>query len=139
MFFLTLTTILLISCSKAANKVCYEDNCFDVELAITPEEKMTGLMFREHLDKDKGMLFIYDEECLNSFWMKNTLIPLDMIFIDKDNIVVNISKDVKPCKKDPCERISPKEESAYVLELNAGTSEKIGLNVSKNLEIFISP
>ena len=111
------------------NQVCINDNCFYVELATTPDERALGLMFREHLDPDKGMLFIFEEEGVHPFWMKNTLIPLDIIWISEDKEVVFISKNTQPCKTDICPSINPGKKARYVLEVNGGVSDKIGLNV----------
>ena len=109
--------------SNNISKVCIKENCFSVELAISNEEKQRGLMFKESLDKDKGMLFIYNEESKQSFWMKDTLIPLDIIWIDKYSKIVNIAT-VEPCKKDPCEIYSPDENALYILEINAGLTNE---------------
>jgi len=84
-------------------------------------------MFREHLDPDKGMLFIYQDEGVHYFWMKNTLIPLDMVWINSNREVIFISKDVQPCEISQCPLICPGQKVQYVLELNGGTSDKIGL------------
>ncbi|HIH36825.1 MAG TPA: DUF192 domain-containing protein [Methanocellales archaeon] len=106
-----------------------KDNCFYVELAATPDDRTLGLMFREHLDPDKGMLFIFEEEGVRPFWMKNTLTPLDIIWISEDQEVVFISKNTQPCKTDICPGINPGKKAKYVLELNGGISDKIGLSV----------
>ncbi|MBW2984602.1 DUF192 domain-containing protein [Candidatus Woesearchaeota archaeon] len=119
--------ILLIGCTAPENQVCFEDNCFEVELAITQNEHNKGLMYREHLDKDKGMLFIFEQPDDYGFWMKNTLVPLDIIWIDENREVIFISKDTQPCEEDPCPSVNPGKPAKYVLELNAGTADEIGL------------
>src|ERR1035437_263623 len=68
-----------VTLQSPANSVCFKQNCFSVELAKTSAEQERGLMYRTELDKDKGMLFIFYNEGIYPFWMKNTLIPLDMI------------------------------------------------------------
>jgi uncharacterized membrane protein (UPF0127 family) len=98
-------------------------------LAVSSEERSRGLMFREHLDPDKGMLFIYKDEGVHYFWMKNTLIPLDMIWINGNREVISISKDVQPCEISQCPLIGSEQKVQYVLELNAGSSDKIGLAI----------
>ena len=113
--------------NESLSKVCFGAKCLYVELAVTPEERSRGLMFREHLDPDKGMLFIYPDEGVHSFWMKNTLIPLDMVWINGNREVISISKDVQPCQTSQCPQIGPGEKVQYVLELNGGTSDEIGL------------
>jgi uncharacterized membrane protein (UPF0127 family) len=90
-------------------------------------------MFREHLDPDKGMLFIYKYEGVHYFWMKNTLIPLDMIWINGNREVISISNDVQPCQTSQCPLISPEQKVQYVLELNGGTSDKIELAIGDKI------
>ncbi|MCD6109620.1 DUF192 domain-containing protein [bacterium] len=100
---------------------------YKVEVADTKEERMKGLMNRENLDENRGMIFIYDKEVKPAFWMKNTLIPLDMVFMDKDFKVVDYFVDVQPCKVDLCTHYIPSNNAQYIVELNAGQIEKIGL------------
>lgn len=105
-------------------KACINEICFNVELAETQAERQQGLMRRQFIDQNSGMLFIFDNENFHLFWMKNTLIPLDIIWINKDNKIVHIEYNVLPCKEDPCTYYTPKEKALYVLEINAGLSEK---------------
>jgi hypothetical protein len=77
-------------------------------------------MNRDTLAKDRGMLFVFPEEGLHSFWMKNTRIELDIIFIAADRRVVSISRRAQPCRKDPCDRYSPEGNVAYALEIAGG-------------------
>jgi uncharacterized membrane protein (UPF0127 family) len=107
--------------------VCFRNNCFTVEIAATGEQRERGLMFREHLDKDKGMLFVFDSEGDYPFWMKNTKIPLDMIWMNQNKYVVYIGKNTQPCINDPCQSINPGKNALYVLEVNAGTADALGL------------
>lgn len=86
-------------------------------------------MFRKSLEEDKGMFFIFDKEGIYSFWMKNTLIPIDIIWLDKNYDIVFISKNSRPCGNDNCLVINPNINARYVLEINAGISEKIGLKI----------
>jgi len=115
------------------SKVCFGAKCFYVELAVTSEERARGLMFREHLDPDKGMLFIYQDEGVHYFWMKNTLIPLDMVWINGNREVISVSKDVQPCQTSQCPSIGPGQKVQYVLELNGGTSDEIGLAIGDKI------
>ena len=119
--------------SSKIKGVCINDDCFFVELAKTRKETAKGLMYRESLDQDKGMLFIFDEEREHSFWMKNTLIPLDMIWINKDKEVVDIKKNVQPCVQEECEIFKPSNRASYVLELNAGQSDKTNIKIGDGL------
>jgi hypothetical protein len=128
------TLIFIISRKEKQNQVCFENNCFLVELAKTPEERSRGLMFRGKLDQNTGMLFIFPEEGEYSFWMKNTLIPLDIIWINSQKEIVFISENAQPCKEDSCPLINPTQKAKYVLEVNPGISGKIGLKVGKKLD-----
>jgi uncharacterized protein len=115
------------------SKVCYAKNCFSVELAEDDTSRARGLMYRETLAQDRGMLFILPEESNYPFWMKNTMIPLDIIWIDENWNVARIASSVQPCKSEPCEVINPGATSRYVLELNSGTAESIGLKEGSRL------
>jgi len=133
-----LALISTIACDRSAqSRVWFEDHCFYVEVVTTPQERARGLMFREQLDPDKGMLFIFDWEAVYPFWMKNTLIPLDIIWIDRDEEVVFISKDTQPCEQEPCPTINPYKKAKYVLEVCGGTADRIGLEVGDILKLDI--
>jgi len=120
-----LSVIILITGCNARNIKYVEigDKKISVEVADTPEERGEGLMFREELCEGCGMLFIMEEEIIPRFWMKNTLIPLDMIFISSNLEVVDILR-AEPCEEDPCKVYSPKEKALYVLEVNKGTFDE---------------
>ena len=128
---------VLFSATEKTTRACFEDNCFDVELALKPKEQRRGLMFREHLDLNKGMLFVFEEEGKHPFWMKNTLIPLDIIWINKNKEVVFISENTQPCKESSCFSIKPSENAKYVLEINGGISKKIGLIIGDKIDLDI--
>ena len=115
--------------NQKQTQLCFENNCFDVELALTSKEKSQGLMFRDYLEKNKGMLFVFATEEEYGFWMKDTAIPLDMIWLDEDKEVVFISKNNQPCNNNECPAINSDKKAKYVLELNGGTADKIGLEV----------
>jgi uncharacterized protein len=110
---------------------------FKVEIAETFEEKTKGLMNREIMPEDQGMLFTYADEEFRSFWMKSTLIPLDIVFIDGDFNVVDIKKDAQPCAADPCTLYVSESPAQYVLEINAGISKKIGLKTGDKTKISV--
>lgn len=125
------------NCQKIGNQqisqVCLKDTCFNVELATTTEEMARGLMSREKLEENKGMLFIYEKEQIRGFWMKDTLIPLDIIWLNKNQEVVFIKKNAEPCGNLICiPTISP-QKAQYVLEINAGLADKINLNIGEQL------
>ncbi len=119
------------------DQVCINDDCFLVELAITDEEKEVGLMFRGYLEPDTGMLFIFDEPDYYSFWMKNTLIHLDIIWINQNKEIVHIEERAEPCRES-CRVLTPYEEAVYVLEIAGGLVEKLGIEKGMNVDIFIS-
>ena len=107
-------------------EVCVKGQCFNVELASTPEKRADGLMFRDHLGENEGMLFIFEEESQNFFWMKNTLIALDIIWIDSSGEIVSLYKNAQPCGQE-CSLVGPSMDTRYVLEVNGGTSDRLGL------------
>jgi len=88
---------------------------------------MKGLMFRQQLEGRRGMLFVFPSSYRHSFWMKDTLIPLDILWLDDARRVVDIKEEAVPCEKDPCPHYVPEEEAVYVLEVNAGEVRKHGI------------
>jgi len=96
-----------------------------VEVARTPEERAMGLMWRKHLEKDEGMFFIFEEEGYHSFWMKNTLIPLSIAFIDRKGKIVKIT-DMEPLT---LTSHPPSQPVLYALEMNQGWFTKNGIRV----------
>ena len=117
-----------------AIKVCIEENCFDVEIADTLKKKEMGLMNRDYLAPEDGMLFIFENEEIHNFWMKNTLIPLDMIWINENKKIIYIEKNADPCKIEQCELFGPNEKAKYVLEINGGLTEGIGVKTGDEIE-----
>jgi len=122
------------SLAGGKKQVYIKDNSFFVELAETKQEKERGLMFRERLASDSGMLFVYNDEERRSFYMKNTYIPLDIIWVDKEKKAVFIKKNARPGNSNDYETVHPQEKAMYVLELNAGASDKAGLEVGDTLQ-----
>jgi uncharacterized membrane protein (UPF0127 family) len=94
-----------------------------LELAITPEEIARGLMFRPSLPEDRGMLFVFDDERVPNFWMKNTIVALDLIFLDNSGQVVDIIANAQPCAAEPCPHYIPHYPARAVLEIGAGVAE----------------
>jgi uncharacterized membrane protein (UPF0127 family) len=99
---------------------------FRVEIAATDAEREHGLMDRTSMPPDHGMLFVFPDSQPRTFWMKNTLIPLDMLFFDADRRLVAIQADAQPCRADPCRLYPSNVPARYVLELNAGVAAKLG-------------
>lgn len=116
-----------------SSTVYFNENCFLVEIVETQEEMAKGLMNREKLGENMGMLFIFGEEGEYGFWMKNTLIPLDIVWINSQKEIVYISKNNQPCGE-ICETINPKINAKYVLELNAGIIDRVNLKIGDNLK-----
>jgi len=102
-----------------------------VELATTEPERERGLMYRNHLDPDAGMLFVFPRAAALTFWMKNTLIPLDMIFIRADRSVLGIVEDATPETETP-RRVEGL--SQFVLEVGGGVSRRLGIAAGSPVE-----
>ncbi len=104
------------------------------EVADNPETRQHGLMFRDHLSDNGGMLFIFSEPGFHLFWMKNCKFPLDIIWLNESKEVIYISKATPPCRSDICPSYGPTDKKAlYVIEVVAGFTEKerlkLGLKV----------
>jgi uncharacterized protein len=97
---------------------------YSVELARSPEEQAQGLMFRESLPEKTGMLFLFSDNGVHRFWMKNTMIPLDMVWMDGAGRVLFVSADTPPCKADPCPSYGPEAPAASVLEIAGGKAAR---------------
>ena len=97
---------------------------YRLELAKTPEEQAQGLMFRESLPDRAGMLFLFPDASVHKFWMKNTMIPLDMIWMDAGGKVLFVSANTPPCKADPCANYGPDAPASSVLEIAGGMAAK---------------
>lgn len=102
------------------------DVTFRVETARTPGEHARGLMFRRSLAKDAGMLFMYDGEQVINMWMRNTYIPLDMLFIRADGTIARIAADTEPFSE---ETISSGSKVTGVLEIGGGRAKEFGIRV----------
>ena len=99
---------------------------FNVELAKTMEEWQNGLMYRTSLPENQGMLFVFQDNQERAFWMKNVVIPLDMVFIDNEGIIHNIISNAVPGDESQRRSNGP---VPYVLEINGGVAEKLGIEV----------
>jgi uncharacterized membrane protein (UPF0127 family) len=100
---------------------------FVAEIADTREKQIRGLMYRESIPGDYGMLFVYPEESYHSMWMKNCRTSLDIIFLDANKQVINMYIDVPPCKKEPCESYGAERPAKYVLELKGNRARELNL------------
>jgi uncharacterized membrane protein (UPF0127 family) len=104
-----------------------------VELAADDATRTQGLMYRDHLADDQGMIFLFPSTAEYTFWMKNTLIPLDMIWLDENRRIVHVAHDVPPCKADPCPSYPPNAQAKSVLEVAAGVAAKHHLSDGQTL------
>lgn len=102
-----------------------------VEIARTPEQRERGLMYRERLDADAGMIFLFDHDDDQTFWMKNTPLPLDMIFITKDLVVAGVVENTVPFST---QSRSCGKQSRFVLEVNAGFAARQGVAAGTRVE-----
>lgn len=116
--------------------VILKDQKIQVEIADSFNKRAKGLMGREFLPTNSGMLFIFEKEGIYPFWMANTLINLDIIWIDKNLKIVDISKNTPPCKaKLLCKNYFPKHKALFVLELNGNWCEKNKVEIGDFVEI----
>ncbi len=122
-FLVVLSSGCLYSSTSLPPQACFGEDCFFIEIADTSEERALGLMGRESLSANQGMLFVFESESIHGFWMKNTLISLDAIWINAQNQVVDV-KTMVPCEKDPCHVYNPNGSSLFVLEINAGLANE---------------
>jgi len=106
-----------------------------VEVARTILEQSRGLMGRSSLLENEGMLFVFANEFERRFWMKSTLIPLDLIFISAEKKIVEIKPNFEPCRVADCPVYQSKEKAQYVLEVNGGFCERHGVEVGDEVEI----
>lgn len=104
---------------------------FEVELADTPETQSKGLMHRTRLDADKGMLFVFGTPGKRIMWMRDTLIPLDMLFVDEKGRIVHIHENAEPHSTAP---ISADAPASAVLELPGGTARKLGIATGDRID-----
>jgi len=125
----------LAACAESGAYVELKGQRYAIEVAADNASREHGLMDRTHMDANHGMLFVFDDDAPRAFWMKNTKIPLDMLFFDADMKLVSIQHSVPPCVADPCAAYSSGAPARYVLELNGGEAQKLGLTSGDTIEI----
>jgi len=108
---------------------------FAIEIAADEQSRARGLMFRDSMPDDHGMLFIFDRPYVQTFWMKNTRIPLDILYFDANYKLVSVQERVPPCRSDPCAQYPSTGPAQYVLELNAGMTQKLGAKPGDTLAV----
>ena len=136
---LLLATLLMTATVRAANPavshVTIAGHRISVVIANTDAAREHGLMDRTHMAPNHGMLFMYPDAQPRYFWMKDTLIPLDILFFDAQRRLINISTDTPPCKTDPCPTYNSAAPAQYVLELNAGAVKRLGITTGEQFNL----
>ncbi len=122
-----LMSVTLTACASGGPSVELGGERFKVEIADDTQEQALGLMYRDSMPDDQGMLFIFPNEAPRSFWMKNTRIPLDIMYFNKELKMVSLSADTPPCKISRCPSYPSIAPAMYVLELNAGKAAELGV------------
>jgi len=109
---------------------------FQARVARTIDQQRRGLMNEAYLPKDAAMLFVFHNVGRHPFWMKNTLIPLDIIWINKNKKIVYIKEDFLPCRSEQCPDENPDVDALYVLEVNAGTAKKLKIQIGDKVDFL---
>lgn len=146
---LLISLLFLLGCVQPSNtnstplppvdypSVCIEEKCVQVRLAETPAERQRGLMGVASLTDEEGMLFLWGEQGIYPFWMKDTLIPLDIIWIQEDGTITEITT-LQPCETEFCPVHTPKGIARYVLEVNAGLMQKWNVQEGMRARILLN-
>jgi hypothetical protein len=108
------------------------------DIAESPEERARGLMYREILEENTGMFFVFEEERYYAFWMKNVRFPLDILWLDRDLRVVHISANTPPCTAEPCMVYPPLKPAKYVLEVTANFTHKNNIKIGDRISLDVS-
>lgn len=129
----------LCACSALASgpSVELKGHRFDVEIAADEPSRERGLMFRDEMPADHGMLFLFDDRAERTFWMKNCRMPLDILYFDEKYKLVSVQQRVPPCRSagNDCPVYPSNGAAQYVLELNAGTADKLGVQPGDELKV----
>ena len=130
-----LASALLLSLSAnvfaaGVGSVCFKEICFNPEIARAQIEKQQGLMGREKLSENGGMLFVYERESSPAFWMKDMLIPLDFIWFDASGKTIKLDQNIPACPQSgSCPAIGSSKPAKYILEVSAGSIQKTGIKI----------
>ncbi|NIP18259.1 MAG: DUF192 domain-containing protein [Xanthomonadales bacterium] len=133
---LLLLSLAVLACGACAADQAYVElkgRRFSVEIADDDGERGLGLMFRDSMPADHGMLFIFPGEAYRSFWMKNTRIPLDILYFNRELELVSVAENARPCRVARCPGYPSEGPAQYVLELNAGMASEIGVSAGDAL------
>lgn len=133
---IALLLALLAACGgeEERRSIRLGDETFTVEIADNEPKRERGLMFRERLSPREGMLFVWEDEAPRAFWMKNTLIALDILHFDSERRLVDMHLAVPPCLSDRCPTYIGIRPARYVLEVPAGTAQALGLKLGDTFE-----
>ena len=137
---LLLAVLATPACAAQEPQVQLRGKTFTVDLALTREEQARGLMFVEEMPEDRGMLFIFPREGMRGFWMRNTRIPLDILYFDSDLALVSMVENARPCAPaGRCPTLPSEGPAQYVLELNAGVAAALGVQRGDELTLLFEP
>jgi hypothetical protein len=115
--------------------ICFENNCFNLEFALTQQQKAIGLMNYIELTSETAMLFVYNQPQTVGIWMKNMHFPLDIIWLDENLNIINLVKNAPPCQVDQaCPSYTKNIPTNYVLEIKAGLIDQFGLELGQTAE-----
>jgi len=133
---LAVIALLLVGACRAGEPwVEVGDQRYYVEIADDDQERARGLMYRDELGTNEGMLFIFRETAPRSFWMLNTRIPLDIVYIGPDLEIVGWSLDTPPCRTRRCPGYPSGAAAKYVLEVNAGEMARLGVEIGDSIRV----
>ena len=138
--FLLLALVPFPSCTQAGDGLVQVQLpggvIIHAEIADTARKRAEGLMYRDHLARDRGMLFVFDQAQPWTFWMKNTRIPLDIIWMNEKKQIIHIARNVPICTRtdDSCPQYQPNDPATYVLELGGGEADRLKLDKGTKLQ-----
>ncbi len=118
-------------------QIIVNDRAMQVEIADTPDKRSLGLSLRDSMPRDRGMLFVFDEEDVYPFWMKNMEFNLDIAWINSSGTVVHVEKNLKPCLE-ICPSYESGKPARYVLEVNAGVSDELGIREGTTVKMIFN-
>jgi len=138
LYILLIISICCLGCQAEKlekKQACLKESCFTVEVAKTPRQQAKGLMYRQSLGEKEGMLFIFSEPDLHGMWMKNMNFSIDIIWLDNNRNIIEINKNIPVCQQQECVSYGTSSSSSYVLELPAGTVDKLNLKLNDQIGI----
>lgn len=136
-----LLLLFMVACSdeqavfKQGKVIFTHKDSLRVDVAETAEQRAKGLMFKQYLAANTGLLFVFETETIQRVWMKNTLIPLDVVFISQQGVIISMIEHLKPCLIEVCDIYPSKGNALYMLEMNAGDVDKYHLTIG--LQVWI--